>query len=268
MRSSRSRPARELCPARARIRPVDRQLFQADQTFSDQRCQALGQHLVQQRTTVAAELREHVVIGRNPAGKPAIRGVVFAQPFDGARRTDAVQRSIQPQRQQHRRLRRRAPRQIVAGFDAGVQFAQIQRLDERPDQTSPMIRRQLAIQIDRVPTQLHTVWQQQANAQAHRESLSASGAANPKSGRRGIRKLRCGTKKRAEGIGLQPRRPGHPRLVLPEQRQTWMAGPSPAMTVGQGRHQGAIPDGEIAASPTLLAMTAYRVSPGLPAGTA
>ena len=208
MRSSRSRPARELCPARARtFRPVDRQLFQADQTFSDQRCQALGQHLVQQRTAVAAELREHVVIGRNPAGKPAIRGVVFAQPFDGARRTDAVQRSIQPQRQQHRRLRRRAPRQIVAGFDAGVQFAQIQRLDERPDQTSPMIRRQLAIQIDRVPTQLHTVWQQQANAQAHRESLSASGAANPKSGRREIRKLRCGTKKRAEGIGLQPRRP-------------------------------------------------------------
>ena len=210
MRSSRSRPARELCPARAPyFRPVDRQLFQADQTFSDQRCQTLGQQLVQQCTAVAAELREHIVIGRNPAGKPAIRGVVFAQPFDGARRTDAVQRGIQPQRQQHRRLRRRAPRQIVAGFDAGVQFAQIQRLDERPDQTSPMIRRQLAIQIDRVPTQLHTVWQQQANAQAHRESLSASGAGNPKSGRRGIRKLRCGTKIAGGGDWITASWAGH-----------------------------------------------------------
>jgi hypothetical protein len=177
----------ELLPSRQRIVPgagayfrsVDRQLFQADQTFSDQRCQAL-----RQRPAVAPERREHVVIGRNPAGESAICGVVFAQPFDGARRADAVQRGIQPQCQQHRRFCRRASRQIVTGFDASVKRGKIQRLDKRPDQTSTMPRRQLAIQIDRVPPQLLAVWQQQAKALAHRESSRRLAE--------GIRKLAAG----------------------------------------------------------------------------
>ena len=133
--------------------------------------QALGQQLVQFRPAVAAECRQHVVVHRHAAAQPAIRRMMLAQTFDRPRRADPFQRRIQPYRQQHRRIARRTPGRVVARFDAGVEAGQIQTGNERPHQPRPMLRQQLAVQIDHLPAQLTALQTQQSRALARRESF-------------------------------------------------------------------------------------------------
>ena len=94
--------------------------------------------------------------------------MLLAQAIDRPRRADPLQRRIKPHRQHHLRIRRRAPGNRVARLDPIVKFAQIQTFDKGPNQPRSVVVRQLAIQVDHLPTQLRAVRTNDPSTLAHR----------------------------------------------------------------------------------------------------
>ena len=148
--------------------PVDRHLLQSDQFFGDQPGHALRQQAVQLRRILPAKRRQQIVIDRCTAAQPAIGRMLLAQAIDRPRRADPLQRRIKPHRQHHLRIRRRAPGNRVARLDPIVKFAQIQTFDKGPNQPRSVVVRQLAIQVDHLPTQLRAVRTNDPSTLAHR----------------------------------------------------------------------------------------------------
>ena len=177
--------------AGAHLGPVDRQLLQADQPFSDQSGHALAQQAIQQRPVLAPKLSQEVMIDRRPAAQPAISRVLLTQTVDRPRRADPLQRRIEPNRQNHLRISRRTPGNRVARLDPVVKLTQIQTFDKRPNQPRPVIVRQLTVQIDHVPAQLRPVGTNHPYAVGHPNppsppliGLYNSDGANPSGQRR------------------------------------------------------------------------------------
>ncbi len=91
----------------------------------------------------------------------------LAQAVDRPRRTDPLERRIEPNRQHHPRIGCRTSGNRVTRLDPVVKLAQIQPFDKRPNQPSPVVVRQLAVQVHHVPAQLCAVRADHSHALAH-----------------------------------------------------------------------------------------------------
>ena len=89
-------------------------------------------------SSISASLTERqvvdrVVVDRHAAADPPVGVVLLAQPSDFAPATHALQRGVQPQREQHARVNGRAARVAATGLDSLEQFAQILTHDVTPN---------------------------------------------------------------------------------------------------------------------------------------
>lgn len=83
-----------------------------------------------------------VRLNRCASRQPAIRHVPAHQTVQLARRAHPFQARVEPQRQQHLRIRGRTPRLAIARPNRLVKSRQFQRLDKPPYQPGTMVRRQ------------------------------------------------------------------------------------------------------------------------------
>ena len=105
----------------------------ADQPLRQQSCHAAGELAVQPLRVLDPEVAQRVVVDTHPAAQPAVGIVAVAQPVEFACRAHAVQRRVQPQAHQNRRVDGRAPDAAFDGTDLRVQGLKIKRLHEGPD---------------------------------------------------------------------------------------------------------------------------------------
>ena len=87
--------------------PVLSQFLQIDQSRLAQRRQMFDQQTVQQIGTANPEVRQRVIVQRDPATEPAVDVMAVAEPVQRSRAADAVARGVQPKRQQQPRRWRR-----------------------------------------------------------------------------------------------------------------------------------------------------------------
>ena len=83
---------------------------------------ALSQEWVQYCFTLGSKIRQRVVVDRDAATYPTVSYMLPAQFIQLARTTHAIQRCIQPQRQQNPRIDRGPPRVALHRFDCRIQL--------------------------------------------------------------------------------------------------------------------------------------------------
>ena len=103
------------------------------------------------------EVGQAVMVHRNPAGEPAIGDVAFAQPRQLPRRANPFHGRVEPQRQKHRRVRRRPPGFARPRLDRIVEWIEVQTLDECPNHPRPMIGHKQTLKVDQVPAKLSPI---------------------------------------------------------------------------------------------------------------
>ena len=112
------------------------------------------------------ELREGVVVDRYPATDPAVRVVLVAQAVERPGAADALERRIQPERDEDGRIDRRPTRVALDRADAVIEGGQIARLDEGPHEARLVVRGQEALEVRRAQGELSPVRALQARASA------------------------------------------------------------------------------------------------------
>ena len=127
------------------------------QAIGEQGRDALGEELVEDVGVVDPEGGEGVVVHPDPTSEPAVGVVLGAQAIERPGRADRLERGVQPQRGQDRRVDRRSPGVALDRLDPIVQRAEIEPLDERPDEARPVVGRQETVEIDRTKLELATV---------------------------------------------------------------------------------------------------------------
>ena len=142
---------------RANPRPVLRHPRQPDHAAIHQRADRLRQQIVQLRRMLHPKIREGVVIHRHAPTHPPVRVVAIAQPVHLPRTAHAIDRGVQPQRDQNLRIDRRAPRAIGPRPDPLVEPAQVQAFHEVPDQSRRVARGQERLQVARLQLHLLTM---------------------------------------------------------------------------------------------------------------
>ena len=96
-----------------------------------QRRDHLREKRIQRRAVIGAEIRQKMMIDADPAAQPAKGRAVFTTTRQLARRTDAANACVEPQRHQQLRIGRVAARLTLAGLDRLVEPAQVQLLHYR-----------------------------------------------------------------------------------------------------------------------------------------
>ncbi len=117
------------------------------------------QQLVEERLVSDAELRQRLPVYPNPTTEPAVRVVALAQPLQRASATHAIERRVQPQRQQDLRGDRTAAHAAFAHLDGRVHGAEVLTLNPRPNQPCAVPLRQQRLQIHRAQLDLVAVGQ-------------------------------------------------------------------------------------------------------------
>ena len=95
-----------------------------------------------------------MVVDADPAGEPAVGVVLVAQAVERAGRADALERRVQPQGDEDRRVDRRSATVALDGLDPSVERGQVEGLDEGPHQARPVVGRQEAPEIARAERDL------------------------------------------------------------------------------------------------------------------
>jgi hypothetical protein len=108
---------------------------------------ALGQERVEEIGLLDPEVGQGVVVDADPATQPAIRVVLVAQAVECPRRADALQRGVQPERDEDGRIDRGPPRVALDRPDPSVERREVEALDEGPHQARPVVGRKEALEI-------------------------------------------------------------------------------------------------------------------------
>jgi len=115
----------------------------------EERRHALGEEVVEQLGVRHPEVGEGVVVDADPAADPAVGVVLVAQAVEGPGAAHPLERGVQPERHEDRRVDRRTAAVALRLPDLGVEGRQVEALDERPCEASPVLGRQEALEIGR-----------------------------------------------------------------------------------------------------------------------
>ena len=128
-----------------------------DEPVGEERRHALGEERIEAVGLLHAERGEGVVVHPDPAGEPAIGVVLGAQPIERPGRADPLERRVQPERGQDRRIDRRPAGMASDCPDPLLQRTQIEALHEGPHEPRSMVGRQEAVEVDRAKLELAAV---------------------------------------------------------------------------------------------------------------
>ena len=132
-------------PADARTRvPSCGHARQGHDAPMQQRRDRLRDERIQVGLMLDPEITQRVIADRHAAAQPAVGIMRSAQTIDLPGAPDAVDRRIEPQRQQQLRIDRRPPRMPFARLDARVEGRQIQPLHKLPDEPRRVAGRERA----------------------------------------------------------------------------------------------------------------------------
>src|SRR6266481_4470867 len=145
---------RALARARPDLGTVERNLVEIDHALGNQRRHALAQQTVEDLDMTGAEVGKPVVVHAHPASEPTIGNVAFHQTVEFTRRTHALDRRVNPKREQNLGVGGRAPGFAFPRSDRLIQRTQVQPLDEFPDDARLVVVWQERLQIDHLPPQL------------------------------------------------------------------------------------------------------------------
>ena len=98
-----------------------------------------------------------VVVDAHPAAQPAIGVVLGAQPIEGPRAADALERGVQPEGGQDRGIDRWPAGVTLDRPDPLVQRREVEALDEAPHESGPVVGWQETLEIDRAQLELAPV---------------------------------------------------------------------------------------------------------------
>ncbi len=118
---------------------------------------ALGEEPVEDVGMLDPEGGEGVVVHPDPAGEPAVGVVLGAQPIERPGTADSLERGVQPEGGQDRRVDRRSPGVALDRLDPIVERSEGEALDECPDEAGSVIGWQETIEIDRAELNLAPV---------------------------------------------------------------------------------------------------------------
>jgi hypothetical protein len=145
----------------------------------------LRQQSVERLDVFNPEIGEPVMVQRHASRQPPIGGVALGKPLQFARRPHPFDRRIKPQRKQNRGIGGRPSRFALARENPIVKLRKIEALDEAPHNAGAMVRRQQALKIDHVPTQLtpirphHPSFRHPDSTPAHRDERITAQAKTP-----------------------------------------------------------------------------------------
>lgn len=136
---------------------VLRHPLELDQTLRHQHRNTVSQHLVEKLHLLDSEVRQGVMVDRDPAADPAVRIVLLRQAFNRPRTPHPLHRRIEPQSQVNPRIRRGTARPALHRLDLRIKRPQFERLHELPHRSRRVIHRQKTLQIHRPQLHLRTV---------------------------------------------------------------------------------------------------------------
>ena len=117
----------------------------------------LRKQLVQRPFVLDAEVAQRVIVHLHPAAKPTIRVLLPAQPLHLTRATHTLRGRPHPQRHQQPHVRGRTSCLALLHLQPNGEAAQVQPLDQIPDQPHAMVRRNRLVQHARHHAGLRTV---------------------------------------------------------------------------------------------------------------
>ena len=98
-----------------------------------------------------------MIVDADAATQPAIGVVLGAQPIEGPRAADALERGVQPEGGQDRGIDRRPAGMTLDRPDPLVQRLEVEALDEGPHESCPVVGWQEALEINRAELELAPV---------------------------------------------------------------------------------------------------------------
>jgi len=142
--------------------------LQVHQPLGHQGGHTRAQQLIEDLARVHPKIGQRVIVHRHAPADPPVRIVFLAQPRHRPRAAHALERRVQPQRHENRRVDRRATGVPLHGLDLGIEWPQVQPLDELPDHAGAVLGGQQPLQVRRAQFQLLAIRPQHAGRRAPR----------------------------------------------------------------------------------------------------